>query len=167
MTKFLKRTAGGRGLQEEETGTTGGATDANKIPELDANGKLTSAMMPTGIGADTATIVASEAISAGAPVNIYDNAGTVSIRNADKASGKPADGFVIAAVASGANGEVYFEGNNTGVTGLTAGVDYFLGDNGAYVSTATTTAGDILQYLGKATAATSLNWEADLPITLA
>lgn len=165
--KFLKPHPTGRGMQEVAAATTGGAPDANQIPELDANGRLPSAMMPTGIGADTATIVASENIAAGGAVNIYDNGGTISIRNADRSSGKPAHGFIREAVNSAANGEVYFEGNNDGVTGLTPGQDYWLGLNGAYAASPTNTATEVRQYLGVATSATSLNWEAEQPIVIA
>ena len=48
-----------------------GASDAGKLVALDAAGRINTTMMPTGIGADTAIIVASEALSAGDLVNIY------------------------------------------------------------------------------------------------
>jgi hypothetical protein len=74
--------------------------------------------MPTGIGADTASITASEALAAGDLVNIYDSTGA-KCRKADAStSGKEAHGFVLAAVESAASATVYFEGSNTQVTGI-------------------------------------------------
>jgi len=163
MPNFLTVNSSGPGHAEVAPGTTGGAGDANKIPQLDANGQLTSSMMPTGIGADTQDVVASEALSAGDLVQIYDNAGTPNVRKADKASGKAIDGFVIAAVASAATATVYFEGRNTGVSGLTGGTNYYLGGNGALTATQTSTSGEILQFAGKAVGATVLAFEASVP----
>lgn len=98
--------------------SSSGASDAEKIPALDASGRLDNSFMPVGIGADTKIIVASEALAAGALVNVYDNAGVPNARNADATvAGKEAVGFVLAAVASGANATVYFEGTITGLTG--------------------------------------------------
>lgn len=166
MAKFLQNNETARGVQEVQTGAAGGAADANKIPNLDANGKLTQAMMPDGVGPDSVTLEASEAIAAGRFVNFFNDAGTQKMRLADGPSGKPADAFVLTAVASGANGEALKEGANGAVTGLTPG-DQWLGTNGATVATKPTTAGQIAQYLGHATAATSICTEIDEPVTLA
>ena len=166
MPKFIKLN-GTRGYIEEASATAGGVANANKVPELDANGMLTLDMMPVGIGPDTADLEASEALAAGAWVNIWDDAGTTKVRLADAPTAKPADGFVIAAVASGATAVVYFEGKNTGVTGLTGGADYWLGTNGASVATPPTTATHIRQYVGKANSATSMATEISKPTVLA
>jgi hypothetical protein len=164
--KFLKQVGGA--FQEETPGATGGAPDAYKIPALDANGQLTAAMMPTGIGADTVVLPASENLSAGAFVNIYSNAGTENARNADASGGKPAQGFVLAAVTAGQNATVYLNGVNNQVTGATPG-PVFLSDStpGAATSTAPTASGHIVQKLGDAVSATQIHFVRQPEVTLA
>lgn len=167
MPKILTQSAGV--LVEVATATAGGAPNAAKVPELDSNGRLTADMMPTGIGADTAVIVASEALTAGNFVNIWNDAGTGKARKADgSASGKPAHGFVLAAVASAGNATVYFEGLNDQLTGLTPG-DAFLSGTvaGATVVVAPTGTGKVVQRVGVAINATSVNVEIGRPIILA
>jgi hypothetical protein len=168
MTKFLKHDGSG-GLAEEATATSGGAPNAGKIPELDGNGRLTSDMMPTGIGADTASIQASEALAAGDFVNIHNVSGSARIRKADgSAAGKEAHGFVLASVSSGANGTVHFEGLNDQVTGQTPGSVFLSGTTaGQAVAAAPTGAGKVVQSVGVAISATAINVEFDKPILLA
>lgn len=165
--KFLTQSGGV--LQENlPTTTSAGAADAGKLPGLDSTGRLDMSMMPVGLGAHTQVITASEAISAGAFVNIYNNAGSFAVRNADAATGKRAHGFVLAAVASGAQATVYPDGLNTALSGLTAG-DYYLSDSavGAVVNTPPTTSGHIVQRLGVSMNATTINCDLGQPITLA
>ena len=45
--------------------TSAGAGDSGKVVALDAAGRIDNSMMPVGIGADTASIQASEALAAG------------------------------------------------------------------------------------------------------
>lgn len=146
-----------------------GAGSASKTAMLDASGKLDVSMMPTGIAADVSVITASEALAAGDVVNIYNNAGTANCRKADAStSGKEARGFVLAAVASGAAATVYFEATDTQVTGLTPGVQFLSATTpGKTTTTAPTAAGHIVQRVGFATSATSLNFNAGEPIVLA
>ena len=108
--------------------TAGGASNAAAIPQLDANGLLAPTMFPAGIGNDIVTVVASEALSAGAMVNLWNNAGVANVRNSDSATasaGKKTSGFVLTAFASGATASVYRSGMNTQLTGLTPGADYY------------------------------------------
>ena len=107
--KYLKQSAG---VIAEEAGitTSTGAPDDGKLVALDATGKIDLSMMPTGIGPDTATVQASEALAAGDVVNIWNNAGAFRVRKADATvAGKEAHGFVLASVLLGANALVYFE----------------------------------------------------------
>ena len=67
----------------EGTVVSAGAGNAGDIPALDATGKLDMSVMPNGIGADTAIIEASESLTAGDFVNIYNNTGTAIVRKAD------------------------------------------------------------------------------------
>lgn len=147
--------------------TSAGAGDAGKVVKLDGAGKLDSTMMPTGVGADTQTITASEALSAGNLVNIHDSSGA-KVRKADATTaGKEAHGFVLAGVSNGASATVYFEGTITGLSGLTAGVQYLQTTAGTAGTTAPSGSGNAVQRVGVATSATTLNFESQPPIILA
>jgi hypothetical protein len=141
----------------------------NKIPQLGADGKLDASTMPTGIGADTSVLAASEALTAGDLVNVWNDGGTAKVRKADgSAVGKEAHGFVVANVASGANATVYFEGTNSQVTGLTPGVQYLSGTvPGKSGSAPATGSGKVVQNVGFATSPTTLNFNSGVPTTLA
>lgn len=166
--KYLSHAAGR--LQEvQATVTSAGAGDDGKILALDATGKLDNSVMPVGIGADTATIAASENLAAGDYVNIWDSTGA-KVRKADAAtSGKEANGFVLAAVTSGANATVYFEGQNTQKTGLTPGARQYLSaaTPGATTATPPAAAGNVVQLLGVAVSATSISTEIEDGLILA
>jgi hypothetical protein len=83
---------------------------------------------------------------------VYNNAGTANVRNADASSasaGKKANGFVLAAVLSGANATVYFGGLNTARTGMTPGPLFLSGVTpGGVVSAAPITSGQVVQGVG-------------------
>lgn len=148
--------------------SSAGAANAGDIVSLDDTGRIDGSMMPVGLGADTAVIPASEALAAGDEVNIWSDAGVARARKADASTaGKESNGFVLAAVSSGANATVYFEGTNTQKTGLTPGASYYLSTTpGAVVTAAPTTTGQVVQFIGKATSATTLSYEAARPINL-
>lgn len=147
--------------------SSAGAGDSGKIPALDGAGKLHVSFMPTGIGADTAAITASEALSAGDVVNIWDSTGA-KVRKADASTaGKEAHGFVLAAVENGAEATVYFEGSNTQVTGLTPGPQFLSTTPGLVSATAPTGSGNVVQRVGVATAATALNFQLQPHFVLA
>jgi hypothetical protein len=167
MAKYISLSSGA--FSEVTGATTGGAGDANKIPQLDAGGRLATAMMPTGIAADTAAVVASEALAAGDYVNVWNDGGTPKVRKADgSTTGKEAHGFVIAGFASAATATVYFEGSNNQVTGQTAGNVYLSAATaGLGTTTAPSTAGQVVQRLGFATSATNVNFDAGPAVTLA
>lgn len=146
-----------------------GAGDAGKLPRLDASGRIDNSVLPVGIGADTAQIVASETLAAGDLVNIWNDAGTAKARKADgSTSGKEAHGFVLSGFASAATATVYFEGTNTQGAALTPGVQ-FLSDTvpGKTQASAPLGAGKIVQRVGFALSATEINFDADQPIILA
>lgn len=148
-----------------------GAGDAGKLVALDSAGRIDSTMMPVGIGADTASIQASENLAAGDYVNVHDVTGSARVRKADASvasAGEQAHGFVLNNVTSGANATVYFEGPNTALTSLTAGVTYVLSHStpGGVVAlaSATTTAGHIVQIVGVAVSGTTINTEIGQPV---
>lgn len=93
-----------------------GAGDAGKIVALDASGKIDSTMMPSGVGSDSKSMTASEALSAGDIVNVHDSSGA-KVRKADAtATGKNAVGFAPSAISNGASGTINFEGTISGLS---------------------------------------------------
>lgn len=145
--------------------SSAGAGDSGKVVALDGSGRIDNSMMPVGIGADTALITTSEAVSAGDWVNIWDSTGA-KVRKADATTEKPAHGFVLAGAASGASATVYFEGTNTGVTGQTPGPVYLSTTPGTGTATAPSGPGNIVQKVGIAISATAVNFEAKEHIVL-
>lgn len=165
--KFIKNNAGTL-TEQKALQTSVGAADAGKIPALDATGRIDASMLPVGIGADTVIIQASETLDAGSFVNVWNDGGDARARLADASTaGKEAHGFVLAQAVSGTAATVYFEGSNTQVTGATPGVVFLHTDAGGFTSTAPTSTGSVVQRLGVATSATSINFEYTQPIVLA
>lgn len=148
--------------------TSAGAANAGDIVALDDTGRIDNSMMPVGIGADTAVIDASEGLAAGDWVNIWDDAGTAKVRKADAtAAGKEVHGFVLAAVPNWNPATVYFEGTNTQVTGQTPGPVWLQTTAGAGGATAPSASGNLVQQVGVALSATSVNFERGMPVVLA
>jgi len=144
-----------------------GAGDAGKLPKLGGDGRLDLSFLPPGVGADVATIQASENLASGDFVNIH-NSGGARVRKADATTaGKEAHGFVLAAVTSGQNATVYFEATNTGVTGQTPGPVFLSTTPGQATSTAPSASGNVVQRIGFATGATAINFQSQPPVTLA
>lgn len=160
---------GGVPTEKELTVVSAGAADAGEGVALDAAGRLDESVMPTGIGADVKVLTASEALSAGDIVNIWDDAGTAKVRKADAdVYAKRAMGFVKDNVSSDASATVYLEGQITGLSGMTPGADQFLSETaGALTETVPTTSGAIAQIVGQALDATTLNFEPQQAIVLA
>lgn len=148
--------------------TSAGAGSSGKIPQLDGTGRLDSSMMPVGIVADTITATATEALSAGAYVQVY-NASGKKVRNADCSNGRAANGIVLASVSNGGTATVYGAGSlNTQVSARTPGAMQFLSTAGAATEAAPTTSGYIVQPLGWALDVTVVEFvPGPLPITLA
>ena len=150
--------------------TSAGAADAGKIVALDDTGRLDSSVMPAGIGANTKSLTAYEALAAGDFVNEFLDGGALKVRKADATTaGKEADGFVLAAVTAGGSAAVYpLSGSNTQCTGLTIGSTYYLNTTaGGVTATAPSGAGNFIQKLGKAVSATELIVSANDPYYLA
>jgi len=167
--KFINLT-NGQPTQENAIASSAGAGDAGKLIKLDAGGKLDSSFMPSGVGAETRSVVASEALSAGNLVNLHNNAGTLNMRKADAtAAGKQANGFVLGAVSATASGTLYpEEAVITGLTGLTPGTTYYLHTTaGGITNTPPSAAGNVVQEVGVALSATELLFRPRQPILLA
>lgn len=119
---------------------------------------IDSSLLP-GVGPDSTTAQATEAISAGDLVQVYDVSGTKSVRKADSSAasrGKECNGFAPAAISNGATGTIYLSGVMTGLTGLTPEAKYFLGTAGAKSTTPDATSGHITQEIGWADGTTKL-----------
>lgn len=85
---------------------------------------------------------ATEVLSLGMAVNIYDNAGVVSVRKADRTLTRPAHGLVnsLNGAAIGDICEILFmQGRSQGVTGSTLGTPYYLATAGTVTATKPTT----------------------------
>lgn len=194
MAKFLKIDSNGDQAEEATVATSAGAGDNGKVPSLngsgvldstivnstvasagagssgkvvalDGAGKLDQTVLPVGIGADTASVVASENLAAGNYVNLFDNAGTPNVRKADNSNGRRAHGFVLSAVTASNPATVYFEGRNTGLTSRTTGAKQFLGTGGLAVEAVPTGTGVLLQVLGTAVSSTSADFALG-PVTV-
>jgi hypothetical protein len=172
--------------------TSEGAADADEIPSLNADGildpsivgadttgnsvvlmtgpdgRIDTSVLPAGVGVDTASIVASEGLSAGNWVNVYDNAGTAGVRRADSGAGRPANGFVLESYDATDPARVYFEGFNTAMSGLTPGIVYLSATTpGGSTNTAPSGSGQLLQILGTAYSATTVYFKPERPVYLA
>jgi hypothetical protein len=141
------------------TVVSAGAADAGKIVALDSAGLLDASLMPVGVGATVVTAPASENLTAGNFVNLWNDSGTLKVRKADATTNaKPAHGFVLANVTAPANATVYLLSEiNTAVSGLTIGADYYLSTTpGGVTTTPPSASGNIVQFIGTATQATAL-----------
>lgn len=157
---YLRRIAGRPVVTSAIIVSAGAANDGDHVA-LNASGKFDISVMPTGIGQNTISAVASEALAAGNFVNLYDVAGVLTVRKADATTvGKEAKGFVKVAVASAATATVYLNGNvNDALSGLTNGASYSLATTagGIVLSSAEPSAtGNVAQVLGIALSTTSL-----------
>lgn len=143
--------------EQEATVASSGASDAGKIIALNASGDLDASMLPPGIGADTVTVTASEALAAGDFVNVYDSSGAKARKADASTAGKPANGFVLASVSNGASATVYVAGTNNSVSGGTVG-PVFLSATvaGGFTSTAPSGTGQVVQQLGVCVSATEI-----------
>jgi hypothetical protein len=167
--KYLYNNAGTL-TEKHATQTSAGVGDANEIGALDATGHFDVSLMPVGLAPPTAQIVASELLAAGALVNVWNNAGTANVRNADaSAAGKEAHGFVLSGYAALATATVYFPGDeDTQLAGMTPGLQ-FLSDvtPGGVLAAAPTASGHVVQRVGVAVSATELIFSPLEPIVLA
>lgn len=154
------------GILDDSIVNASATSSANKLVKMDGSGRIAVAMLPVGVGPDTKSIQASETLAAGDFVNIHNSSGA-RIRKADATNGRIAHGFVLSAVSSGANGDVYLEGTNTSVSGKTPGATQFLATTaGTSTETAPSTAGQTIQILGVALSATEISFEPQPSILL-
>ena len=152
--------------------TSSGAGDAGKIIATNSVGKLDATLLPDGIGPDIQMVTASEALTAGNFVNLWNDSGALKMRKADATNARRAHGFVEAGVANSAVGAMrWLDATNAQLSGLTAGSRYYLGAAGVatvtpYDSTGPANAGYLHQYLGIAVSTTELATEDSTEIVL-
>jgi len=169
--KYLYRDASTGLVTQREATTTGGSpAQAGDILALGSDGRISSTVLPVGIGEDVQSLPAGESLSGGDFVYIT-SAGEV-MRASAGVTGTEAIGFVLASYVTGAQALVYFEGRNTGLTGLTAGARYYLSDTipgGIIATPLADTVGNVgkkHQFIGRAINTTSLSFEPAEPIVL-
>lgn len=166
MANYLARIAG-RITEVAGLVTSAGAGDAGKIVQTDSSGRIDPTLMPVGITPDLLTSTAAGALATG-DFAYVTSAGTIA-RASAATSGNDATGFVLAASANSQPATLYFEGRNTGLTGLTVGARYYLSDStpGGVTSTPVAGAGKVHQFLGYAVSATTIAFEPADGIVLA
>ena len=165
--KFLTLLTTGKQALVTAITNSAGTDDANKMVATGSDGKLNISLFPAGIDIQAENAIASEALAAGNWINIFEDAGVRKIRKADAASNRPAHGFILEGIASGDPGVFYASGVNSQLSGLTPGATYFISADTPGTVTATmppTTTGNLIQFLGYASSATSLRFEYDEPI---
>lgn len=150
----------GRRKLKEAKSASSGVADAGEVVALDSAGRIDLSMMPVGIAPDVKVAEASEDVSAGAYVNLWNDAGTLKARLADNTNGRDAHGYVKASHLTGEQATIYFEGSNSGLAGLTPGGRCYLGTAGGVIQTPLneqTESGKLHQFLGVAVDATEIN----------
>ena len=153
------------GQQSEYAGkaTSAGAGDVGEFVVLGAGGKLDATVLPNGVGADSNSLTAGEALAGGDFIYILTN-GTV-MKSDSTAFAKRAMGYVLTSVLNAGTATVFYDENNSALSALTPGANYYLSATpGLATTTAPTTAGQFVQVLGVATSATSLHVNIKEPI---
>lgn len=156
--KYISIDSSGDKIEEQGIQSSSGSADSDKLIRTTSGGTIDSTFLP---GIESVTLTASEALDAGDLINVWDDAGTPSMRKADASGSKPAHGFVLESVSSASTGKAYGEGKVTGLSGLTPGSTYFLSSTtpGDVTDSVITDSGYILQKVGIATSATTLVFE--------
>lgn len=167
MAKPIERDAtSGKFTETQPVTTSAGTADAGKLVQLDGSGHLDASVVPAGFGVSAYVANASGNLSAGDAV--YVNSSSLIARASAATSGNATIGFILVAVTSGQPATMYRSGDNTAVTGLTAGSRYYLSDTtpGGITSVPVTGSGKMSQYVGTALSATALGWNPDDPTVL-
>lgn len=120
----------------------------------------------SGGGADTELIEAGEALTAPCLVAIDPSTQTVVYADATM-EGLETVGFVLTSVALGADATVYFSGRITGLSSLTIGSRQYMDTTpGGITETPPSTSGNVVQCVGIALTATTIDFRKAEPITL-
>lgn len=155
---------GGKGKLVEATVSSTGASEAGDLVGLDSSGKLDASVLPVGVGPDVKIVEATEALTAGDYVNIFDDSGVPNVRLADNSNGREAHGFVLAAFAITEMAQVFFEGPNTAAATALPGQRAYLGTAGGSITTPldpATDTGKLHQLLGSYVDTDEINTDID------
>ena len=149
----------------EFTSSSTGVSEAGKGVGLNDQGVLDPSLMPPGVNIETVSVTAGENLTAGHIVNLYNDSGAKA-RKADAGANRyRAQGFVLDTVTSGNLVNVYLEGKNNQLSGLTPGTTYFLDATTPGTITDTAPTGNvIIQEVGWAYDTTALSFEPSAPI---
>lgn len=148
---------GGKKQLKAANDVSAGVADSGKVVALNAAGKIDPSMLTDQ---DVSNVEAFENLAAGDYVNLFLDGGVIKARLADNSNDRPAHGYVDDTVTAASNVNVFFEGSNTNLSGLTIGTRQFLGTVGQTISTPldpTVVTGDLHQLLGIAISATEIN----------
>lgn len=166
---FLTRLTDGTVRLFNAIQTSVGGADGSKIIATNSTGKLDASFLPPGVEVQVENLTATEDLTSGDFVNIYDNGGTPAVRKANANSlTKLANGFVLESGLATETISVYTKGVNTAFS-ATAGIRYYLSATVAGNATPTApavSANNIQQVLGVGTSQGIL-FEFDDPILLA
>jgi len=160
--------SGGKKVLTASNDVSAGVADAGKIVALGSNGKIDPSMLSV---IDVTSIVTFEDLTSGDYVNLFLDLGVVKARKADNSNNRPVHGYVNDTVVAPAVVNVFFEGANANVSGLTIGARQYLGVTGGTIETPLdpTNAlddGKLHQLLGVAISATEINTDIQDCITL-
>jgi hypothetical protein len=119
-------------------------------------------------GTTSYSVIASENLSEGDLVNVWNNAEVASVQKADGTNyNKDAQGFVLVGVTAGTMATVYPYGLNNRCSGLTPGTQFLSGTiPGKPSSTPASGTGSVVQQVGFAVDATTMNFISGIPIIL-
>ncbi|MFP4528514.1 MAG: hypothetical protein ACLFQX_08195 [Candidatus Kapaibacterium sp.] len=166
LNEYLEPSSSGFPKRRVAISTSSGAADASKIPATNSEGKIDETFFPAGIGSDSISMTASESLSAGDFVNVFNDSGTPKVRKADGSQyAKRAVGFVKQSASIGSPVTVYFEGTNDSVSGLSTGEEYFLSvatPGEAVTPHNASSANHIVQLIGRAISTTAISFEPDV-----
>lgn len=165
--KFLQLPANGNDPESISGTQVGGPAQGGRIMALRDNGTIDPTMYGPEIASpDVAVGTATESLAAGDLVNMFLDTSTTPNRNGVRkavatAYGTRAMGFVTAAASAGGAVTVYRAGApNTAVTGLPIGQHWLSAATpGKSENAAPTTAGNVQQKVGYASAANMLNFQ--------
>jgi hypothetical protein len=134
---------------------TGGGTPSDSTPTYIPPPPITSR-----------TLIATEALAANDLVNVYNSSGA-KVRKANAGDpAKVAHGYVKVAVASGDPAVVFFDGENSAMSGLTPGTYYLSTTGGQMTTTPPSGNGQFVQRVGVANASGSFVFEPGEPVGL-
>lgn len=129
--KFLTLESGKRVLGKSKQSSSG-AADAGSIVALNSDGLIDPTMLQD---IDVTSVVSFEDLDSGDYVNLFDDGGVIKARKADNSNNRPAHGYVKSAAVAPAAVDVFFEGANANLSGLTRGARIYLGTAGDIIET--------------------------------